>query len=194
MKKKYIILSASLIGMLVLILTFSFANNSTSKTKNTNNVAEASEFKEVESVTKEDAQKLINFKLIIPKSLKSFKDPVIVSNTPPTGAIQDLKKSKKFKRIESYYESKTNKNEGIIFAQTNHEIQEMDALSGEPLKAETLQILGQNINHFKCDCDPSSELYWWFDGKIGTEIKIIGEFPKEEIDSFLKEIISGRIQ
>jgi hypothetical protein len=91
---------------------------------------------------------------------------------PPTDAIKDKEKVKKFTRVNHYYKTNDNK-KSLVLTQSDHKIiPESPAKDKEanPLNIKTEKIGDQEINFYDCNCssdksDSDLVTYYWYEGE-----------------------------
>ncbi|MED1712012.1 hypothetical protein P4V29_33890 [Bacillus thuringiensis] len=143
-----------------------------------------------EDVLQEEAQKYVPFKLIIPEAPKELNKPKINVVLPPPEAVTELAKTKRLTRIEIFYDSTKNENEGIVVVQTNHEIVQLNEV-GEEEKLQKVKIANKEVNTYDCNCESKVKKYVWFDGQVTTEITVYGDINQESINQIVSNLPSS---
>lgn len=64
----------------------------------------------------------------------------------------------------------------------------MVAAIGKELVSKPIKIDELEVNTYECDCKIPSKKYWWYDGSVTIDLKIIGNVPEEEIHTLIREL------
>ncbi|WP_041265039.1 hypothetical protein [Geobacillus thermodenitrificans] len=187
MKISKIFATVPLAGIVTAALIIGLGNTDSDKT-DTKVSASVSVEEPIKNLTPQKAQEYVDFEVQSPNSPEGFKEPSITVILPPQNALKNVNEKRKLTRVETFYESKDNPNEGIRIIQTNTEIIPSNPSNGEPLTPSTLKVGDLEVNYYGCDCNPATKTYWWYDGKVSTHITAFGDIKEDKIVHIIKQL------
>ncbi|MFE4525774.1 hypothetical protein ACFRCQ_27420 [Cytobacillus firmus] len=191
-KKTFFGISFLLVAFLMYVFFFSDFSFGKEKNESSSTVeASISTDKPLMDLSTEEAEKFVPFNVEVPDAPEGLNNPVTNVVLPPDNAVSDEEAVKNLTRIETIYESKKNKDEGIVVVQTNNEIVQIDE-SGNPVEPKTMNIGDKEVNYYDCECTPKRTIYSWYDGKVSTEITVFGDIKLEKVEHLIKKLSSKK--